>query len=111
MNTNTLLNFTYILISIIVENLYNAIANLLDNFDNNRNGLNDNNIFDDNEIEEEINNGNNFNDVLVQLSTKDSLNPKGNNIKIIKFLFIIKFSLYIYKKNGILEIFLLKIYS
>ncbi|OUM69878.1 hypothetical protein PIROE2DRAFT_2067 [Piromyces sp. E2] len=57
-----------------LENLYEEISNLLNNFDSKIQKLEIANK--DDEIEEAINNRNDFGDVLVELSTKDSLNPK-----------------------------------
>lgn len=58
-----------------MENLYDEIANLLNNFDSKIQTIENNSEYD--EIEEAMDNRNDFGDVLVELSTKDSLNPKG----------------------------------
>jgi len=65
----------------IVENLYNEIANLLDNYDNKVNNINKNEGEDIEEDEYNTNDEkfeNGFNDALVQLSCDKSLNSNGN---------------------------------
>ncbi|ORX41649.1 hypothetical protein BCR36DRAFT_416642 [Piromyces finnis] len=59
-----------------LEILYDEIANLLNNFDSKIQKLNNLVEENNNDENEKVFNKNNFGDILIELSTKDSLNPK-----------------------------------